>query len=248
MTSYDKIGNIVILKPDKKNKILAKKLLKQPSIETIVEKIGDIKGRLRTIKVKHLAGKKKLTTIHNENNCKFELDIEKCYFSPRQSNDRKLLASSIKKKQRILVMFAGIGAYPIVIYKNAGPKELTAVEISKACCKYFKKNIKLNNTTINLIQGDVKKKVTKNLGKFDVIVMTRPNLKTTFLEQALIVSKKNTKIYYHAFGRANELAGIKQQLVEEASKLRKKVKILKVIKAGEIAPYKFRYRIEIKVL
>jgi len=34
----------------------------------------------------------------------------------------------------------------------------------------------------------------------------------------------------------------------EADKLKRKIKILRVVKAGDIAPYKFRYRVEIKVL
>jgi hypothetical protein len=37
-------------------------------------------------------------------------------------------------------------------------------------------------------------------------------------------------------------------LKREAKELKKKIKILRVVKAGEIAPYKFRYRVEIKVL
>ena len=254
MPSHDIIGNIAIIKPvgTKTQKLsLAKKLLKQQNIKTVLEKASDVKGRLRTIKIKHLGGRKNLITEHKENNCIFKLNVESCYFSPRLSNDRKQVALKVKKKDKVLVMFSGIGVYPIVIYKLARPNKVTAVEISRECNKYFKENLKLNKIPKNRIiqiQGNVKKKVNSKLGKFDIIMMARPNLKTTFLNQALKVSKKGTKIFYHGFCRNNELKALKKELVDEAKKLKKKIKILRVVKAGEIAPYKFRYRIEINVL
>jgi len=257
MTSYDLIGNIAIIKSEQAGKSKtksqklaeAKKLLKQSNITTILEKTSDIKGRLRTIKTKHLAGEKTLITTHKENNSQFKLNVETCYFSPRQSNDRLTLAKKIKKSDNVLIMFSGIGAYPITIYKTKKPKQITAIEISRECNKYFKQNLALNKIpkeAIIQIQGDVKKKLPKK--KYTAIIMTRPNLKTTFLEQALKVSKKNTRIFYHGFCKNNELKDLKQKLTNEAKQLKRKIKITKTIKAGEIAPFKFRYRIEMKVI
>ena len=253
MADYDIIGNIAIIKSEGKtnNQKLkqAKELLKRPFIKTVLEKSTDIKGRLRTFKTKYVAGIKTLETIQSENNCKFKLNVETCYFSPRQGNDRKLIASKIKKKDNVLVMFSGIAAYPIVIYKTKKPNHITAIEISRECNKYAKENLKINKIPedkITLIQGDVKKKIPKS--KFDVIMMTRPNLKTTFLEQALQVSKKDTKIFYHGFCHQDDLNKLKQELLDEANKLKRKIKITKTAKAGDIAPYKYRYRFEIKVL
>ena len=58
MASYDIIGNIAIMKGDgmnKKQKLAhAKKLLKIPSVKTVLEKVGNVKGRLRTIKLKYI--------------------------------------------------------------------------------------------------------------------------------------------------------------------------------------------------
>ncbi|MFH1359330.1 MAG: hypothetical protein ABIH37_05565 [archaeon] len=259
MASYDIIGSIAIIKSEgktKKQKLeQAKHLLKQPSIKTIVEKATDVKGRLRTIKTKHIAGIKNLITVYKENNCSFKLNVETCYFSPRLSNDRKEVAKKIKISEKVLVMFAGVGPYPIVIYKLSKPREITAIEIGKDCCKYFKENLKLNKipeNKIKIIQGDVKKKITKQslkqLGKFDKIMMARPNLKNTFLEQALLVSKKNTIIFYHGFTHQDNLKDLTNQLEQEAKNLKRKIKITNITKAGDIAPFKYRYRIEIKVL
>jgi|TARA_B100001971_G_scaffold17488_2_gene13593 tRNA (guanine37-N1)-methyltransferase len=257
MADYDIIGSIAIIKSESKGKPKskarklkeAKQLLKQPNIKTVLEKSTDIKGRLRTFKTKHLAGDKNLITVHKENNSLLKLNVQTCYFSPRQSNDRKNLAKSIKKNQSVLVMFSGIGSYPIIIKKLANPKHITSIEISRECTKYAKENQKLNkikSTEYTIIQGDVKTKLPKN--KFDIIIMTRPNLKTTFLKQALSSAKKNTKIFYQAFSHEDNLKDLKQNLLDEAKQLKRKIKITKTVKAGIIAPNKYRYRLTINVL
>lgn len=255
MASYDIIGSIAIIKSEGKTKTQklkeAKELLKKQSIKTVLEKSTDIKGRLRTFKTKFIAGEKTLETIYKENDCRFKLNVETCYFSPRQSNDRKDMALKIKKSDNVLVMFSGISVYPIVIYKIKKPKHITAIELSRACNKYAKENLKLNKIPedkLTLIQGDVKKQIPKLKEKFDIILMARPNLKTTFLEQALKVSKKGTKIFYHGFCHQDKLAELKQSLIAEAESLNRKIKITETKKIGDIAPYKFRYRIEIRVI
>jgi len=256
MASYDIIGNIAIVKSEyngrkKSKRILlaeAKKLLKQNSIKTVLVKMGNVKGRLRIIKLKHVLGKKNFIADYKENNCRFKFDVRTCYFSPRLSNDRKEVAMKVKKKDRVLVMFSGVGVYPIIINKYKNPVKIIGVELGKECNKYARENLKINRMEeIELIQGDVKKKTKKGLGKFDVIMMARPNLKDSFLESALIVSKKGTRIFYHAFCRDNEIDNVCENLVNEAKDLKRKVRIQKKIFAGEIAPYKHRYRIEIIV-
>ena len=258
MTSYDILGDIAVIKGEEKGKkqtkkqklALAKKLLKGRGIKTVVEKSGNVKGRLRTIKVKHVAGEKNLIAIHKENNSVFKFDIEKCYFSSRLSNERKEIALKVKKEDRVLVMFAGVGIYPIVINKIKKPAKIVGVEIGKDCCKYFKENLKLNKMVgeIDIIQGDVKKKVNKKLGKFDVVVMARPNLSDSFLKQGFSVCKKGTRLFYYGFYNIDEEKEMIEMIKKQAKENKKQIKILKIVRAGDIAPYKFRYRVEIKVL
>ncbi len=252
---YDIIGNIVILKfPEgikKSEKInFAKKILNEKkSVKTIVEKSDKVKGRLRTIKTRHLAGKRNLIAEYFENNCRFKFNIETCYFSPRLSNERKEIFSQVKKNERVLVMFAGVGPYSIEIAKNSKAKEVYSIELGKECSKYASENVKLNKlNNIKLFQGDVKKiipKFFKEKIKFDRIIMPRPNLKDSFLKEAFLVIKNNGNIHYYAFGKDQEK--ILKLIKNQAKKYRKKIKILKVKKAGEIAPYKFRWRIDLKV-
>jgi len=255
MASYDIVGNIAVIKGEqggkKKSKAqklaLAKKLLKVLNIKTVVEKIGNVHGRLRVINVKHVAGEKNLIAKYKENNCVFKFDVKTCYFSPRLSGERKDIAGKIRKKDKVLVMFSGVGVYPVVIAKMK-QAQVTAIELGKDCNKYAKENVKLNYVdNINLIQGDVKKKVNSKLGKFDIVVMARPNLRESFLKQGLSACKKGGRIFYYGFCHVDEKKKMVEGLKQEAVGLGRRIKVIRVVKAGDIAPYKYRWRVEIRV-
>lgn len=260
MASYDLLGNIAIIKGEsngkRKTKVQkmreAKRLLKIPIIKTVLEKVGKVHGRLRSINTKFLAGEKNTIARHRENDCTFKFDVSTCYFSSRLSGERKMIAGKIKKKDKVLVMFAGVGVYPIVINKYVNPtNKIVGVELGKDCKKYALENLKLNKMVgeIEIIQGDVKRKVNKKgLGLFDVVIMARPNLKESFLKYGLSVCKKGSRIFYNGFGHIDDKKKMTDDLIEEAKKLGRKIKIMRVVKAGDIAPYKYRWRVEIKVL
>ncbi|MEM4271281.1 MAG: hypothetical protein QXO70_04275, partial [Candidatus Pacearchaeota archaeon] len=187
--------------------------------------------------------------------CVFKLDITSCYFSPRLASDRIYVANLVKKAKakKVLCMFSGVAPYPIIVGKIANPKEILAVELGKECCKYAEENVRRNKLEgiIKTIQGDVKRVIPKLVAKkekFDFIVMTRPNLKKSFFPYALKVAKKGTKFYYHGFSHESELQKLIDNLDKEAKKEKRKIKFLNIRKIGEIAPYKYRYGIEIKVL
>lgn len=83
---------------------------------------------------------------------------------------------------------------------------------------------------------------------FDRIVMARPNLKDSFLDVAFSVIKKGGVIHYYGFYPESEAGKLNELIKEEARKAGKKIKILDVRKAGDIGPYKFRYRADVKVM
>ncbi len=257
MANYDIIGNIAILKfqkgVKKEEKLrAARALLMIPAVKTVLEKTEKVSGRLRTIKTRHIAGKKNLVADYRESGCRFRFNVETCYFSPRLSNERIEVARMIKKGNKVLVMFAGAAPFSIIISKFAKPSKIVSIELGKECCKYAKENLRLNKiySGCEILQGDVKRiipKLAKEKEKFDVIVMPRPNLKETFLKDALLVAKKGTKIIYYGFSPESKREEMLDELQREAKKLKRKIKILRVELAGDIAPYEHRYRIEISV-
>ncbi|MFZ5955171.1 MAG: class I SAM-dependent methyltransferase [Nanoarchaeota archaeon] len=257
MVPFDIIGDIAILKFSEgtnlnEKKIIAQDFLKEfKNIKTILEKSEKIKGRLRIAKTTFIAGEDKRETIYVENNCRFKLNVDETYFSPRLANQRQKLSEDLtkratKNKNKILVMFAGVAPFPIIIAKkmnsNGKKSEIISNEINKKASKYAEENVKLNKLEnyIKVVQCDAKKLPLrlkeKNLQEeFDFIVMPRPNLKETFLDTAFKLSKAGTIFYYYGFGE-------KQDVFKEIKeKLENRIGRIEIEKAGEIAPYKFRW-------
>ena len=257
--AFDILGNIAIVnfskgfKAKEKQKFAEKILKENESIRTVLEKVGKVKGRLRKIETKHLAGEKTKEVLYRENGCVFRFNVDSTYFSPRLSNERKDIASKIKKNEKVLVMFSGIGPFSCAIAKLSKAKKVYSNEINRQANKYGKMNIDLNNlrNKIEMLNGDVKKvaeALRKKEEKFDVIVMPRPNLKESFLKWAFMLSKKGTRIYYYGFSKCSEKDKFLQEIKNEAKKAGKKIKILKVKVAGAVAPFKIRLRVDLIVL
>jgi len=188
--------------------------------------------------------------LYKENNCVFRFNVDKTYFSPRLSNERKEIAEKIKKGDEVFVMFAGVAPFSIVIAKNSQAEKVYSNELNREANKYGEMNIELNKVKdkVELIPGDIKKVVEKINKKFDVIVMPRPQLKDIFLESAFKLSKKGTRIFYYDFCGIDETNSIVEKVKKESLRAKKKIKILKVKKAGEIAPYKIRVRVDFQIL
>jgi tRNA (guanine37-N1)-methyltransferase len=251
-TSFDIIGNIAILPLFTENswKLARKIMAGNKNIKSVYMKIGKIKGRLRRNHLKFVAGEKNLETIHRESGCKFKLDVEKCYFSPRLSNERIDICKQVKKGERVLVMFSGVGPFSIVIAKNSRAGEVYGVELNKIAAKYAQENITLNRLkNCFAIQGDVKKIVPKLKMKFDRIVMARPQLKDDFLDCALKASKKNSLIHFYDFLHEEEMPEAALEKIKSGcKKAKKKFKIIGWKKALEIGPRKWRVRVDFKIL
>lgn len=260
--SFDIFGNIALVKFDKEinikdKKNFANKLLKDnKSVKTVLEKKGKFKGRLRKQETKHLAGLKTKEALYRENGCVFRLNIDSVYFSPRLSNERREVSQKIKKGEEVLVMFAGVSPYSVVIAKNSLARMVYSNEINKEANKYSRLNAELNKVKNRIIflDGDIKRiapRLAKQKKKFDVIVMPRPQLKEAFLKEAFTLSKTGklgTRIFYYDFCKEEEINSVVERVKKEAKKSNKRIKILKVKKAGEIAPYKYRIRIDFRVL
>ncbi len=251
----DQIGDIGIINFHKKHSwvrkwLKAKRILKEnKNLNTVVEKRGQIKGELRTFKTRHLAGDRTKTTTHKENNCLFYMDIEKTYFSPRLANERKIISKEVlklvkkKKNPKILVMFAGVGPYPICIAKllkkNKIKAKIYSNELNKEANRFAKKNVRLNKVDdyIEFVNGDANRLPKELRGeKFDVILMPRPNIEDTFLGVAMKLAKKGAKVFYHGFGTEGEVL---EEIKRDGGK---KIGKIKIRKAGDIAPFKYRWQ------
>ncbi len=253
---HDIIGNIAIVKfgrdtkESEKKKFASDFLKKNENVITVLEKTGKFKGRLRTQRTKYLAGEKNKEVLYKENGCIFRLNVDSCYFSPRLASERKEIAEQVMKGENILVLFGGVAPYAIVIAKLGKASRIVSVELGRECNKYAEMNIRLNKVQdrIKLIQGDARKKLKLIRDKFDRIIMARPNLKDNFLDAAFPKIKKGGIMHYYGFYSEDDIGRLKELILDEALKVRKKIRILRFKKAGEIGVRRYRYRVDIKIL
>ncbi|MFH1290810.1 MAG: methyltransferase domain-containing protein [Nanoarchaeota archaeon] len=254
MANYDVIGNVVIVKFKREEKLKdkkkwAEKFLKEHKQVRTVLKEGKFKGRLRTKSTKHVAGERTKEVLYRENGCLFRFNVDTCYFSPRLSTERKELAGKVKKGEDVLVMFGGVAPFAVVMSKMSKARRVVSVEISRACNKYAKENIKRNKLmNVEVIQGDVRKRVPEVKEKFDRVVMARPRLRDSFLDVGFRAVKKGGVIHYYGFYPENEKKELIEMVKKEAKVARKKIRILKVKKAGEVGTKKYRWRVDLKVM
>src|SRR3989338_2711519 len=167
--SYDFFGSVVLAKfpkesslKDRKN--FAEEIMKNnPGVKTVLEKTGKFKGRLRKQETKFILGEKTKEVLYRENGCVFRFNIDSTYFSPRLSNERKEIASKIKKGDDVLVMFSGVAPFSIVIAKNSKAEKVFSNEINKEANKYAKLNIELNKVKnkVILLSGNIKNVANK---------------------------------------------------------------------------------------
>jgi len=254
-SSFDMIGKIIIFSDfpkqlSKKEKIIGSEILKNYThIESIFKKIKKYSGKFRTPKLKLISGKNNKETIHKESNVRLKLNVEKIYFSPRLSEERKRIFKQVKNNETILVMFSGCAIYPIVIAKNTNSKEIYGIEINPTAHKYALENIKLNEleNKIKLFLGDVKKVMPKINKKFDRIIMPLPKEAENFLNLALDKIKKNGKIHFYSFSEENNYGKLKKIINEECKKKKKRCKIMNIVKCGQFSPGVNRVCVDFKV-
>ena len=252
-TSMDVIGTIAIIEiPDelkKQEKTIAKQMLESNNqIKTILKK-GKHEGIFRTQTLTWLAGEKTKEAEYKENNVTLKLDVEKVYFSPRQSNERKRIFQQVKKGEEVLVMFSGCSPFTCTIAKNSEAKQVTGVEINPTGHNYALQNIlsnKLNNTSVFL--GDVRSIIPRLDRKYDRIIMPLPKTAEKFLDVALNASKKGTIIHLYNFRHEDNFKESTDAIKEACKKAKKKCRIIRTVKCGQHAPRTYRICVDFKIL
>ena len=256
-SSFDLVGDILIFNDfpvelKKKEKIIGNTILNNfKNIKTIKKKSKKYSGKYRTPSLKIIAGKRKKTTLHKENNIRLRVNPETAYFSSRTSTERKRIFQLIKPNESVLVMFSGIAPLPITISKNSKAKEIYAVEINPRAHAFAEENLKLNKiNNIKLFQGDVKAILPKIKKKFNRIIMPLPKSAEDFLELALTKIKKNGTIHLYSFLNLDDSKIVKERktLIKQiCTKAKKRCKFLRIVRCGQFSPQEFRVCFDIKI-
>ncbi|MEK6901123.1 MAG: class I SAM-dependent methyltransferase family protein [Nanoarchaeota archaeon] len=249
------VGDILIIEipPELKQKehLIAEAYLQVTKhIQTVVKKEYMHTGEFRTRKVRILAGKLTKETIHHESGVKLKLHVEKTYFSSRSGHERLRLAQQVKKGELILVMFSGVGPYPLVLARNTEAKKIYGIELNPFAHYYAVQNVELNNLSSKVIimEGDVRTLIPKLKQTFDRIIMPLPKTGEEFLPVAFSKAKRGTIIHLYSFLPETEIVKYARHLREKCKQLGHPVRLLRNVKCGQFSPGTFRVCFDMKML
>lgn len=252
--AFDIIGDTALVEAatiSEARKMAKKIMLQHKHIKSAWLKVGGHTGKLRIQKLKWVSGEKRTTTTHKENGILLKLDITKTYFSPRQATERKRVYGQVKKPEIILVMFSGIGPFTVSMAKNTPAAAVYGVELNKSAHKFAAENAKLNKVEgkIKLFCGDVRKIVPQLKQKFDRIIMPLPKEAESFLDVAFAAAKKGAVIHFYDFEKEEDIPSAAVAKAAAASTAaKKKIRILDVVKCGQLAPRAYRVCVDFKIV
>jgi tRNA G37 N-methylase Trm5 len=114
-----------------------------PTIETVVSKVGQVSGPFRTYDLDILAGPPRTQTTLVEHGLKVALDVATCYWCTRLSGERQVLLSEIQSHQVVADVFCGVGTLCMLANRD---KQCTilANDWNPSAMEFFHKNIESN--------------------------------------------------------------------------------------------------------
>ena len=115
---------------------------KNPSISTVINKVGKIDNVYRTYEMEILAGEENYNVEHKEGNVKFQFDLRKTYWSSRLQNERDRVLKLLEKNQVLCDAFCGVG--PLALRACKKGVKVYANDLNPDAYEYLNNNIKLN--------------------------------------------------------------------------------------------------------
>ena len=245
--SYDVVGDIaiIIIPPEleKKEKVIGDALLKiRKNVKVVAKRHGNYGGEFRTIPLKIIAGEKRKETEYKEHGVRFFLNPEEVYFSVRSNNERKRLASRVQAGETVLVMFSGIGAFPLVIAKNSSALEIIGIEKNKIAHDFAIKSLGANKKIKNVtfFEGDVVDVIPTLARKFDRIAMPLPQTGEMYLQAAISCLKKNGWLHFYDFQQEGAFADSIKKIEIACKNTSRTVITSEVVICGHSAPKTYR--------
>ena len=211
VSAFDQIGNIIIVRiPDSllsKKELIGKTLLREVKIaKSVFYQSSAVEGDFRTRKLELLAGEDSTETIYRESGCRFIVDVEKAFFSPRLSTERARIANLVNDGETILNMFAGVGMFSIMAAKTKRCK-VYSIDVNPVASRLCEKNIESNKLCgeVISINGDAREIINDTLDNIsDRTLMLLPERSDEFLDVAIRATKNDGVLHYYSHIHADK--------------------------------------------
>jgi tRNA (guanine37-N1)-methyltransferase len=255
-SAFDQIGDIIIVRiPDSllsKKKIIGKTLLDQvKTAKSVFYQSSSVEGDFRTRDLEILAGVDKTETEYKEFGCRFIVDVEKAFFSPRLSTERDRIAELVQDGEIVINMFGGVGMFSIIAAKR---KKCTVynIDINPIAAKLCEKNIRLNKKLVGKvvsIHGDAAKIIEEQFrDQGDRVLMLLPERSDEFLNSAILATKSNGIIHYYSHIHADkksQAAKLSEKHYLDTTPIKSKILNSKIVRA--VGPRYYQTVVDVRI-
>ena len=254
-SAFDQIGDIIIVRiPDSllsKKKIIGETLLEQvKTAKSVFYQSSSVEGDFRTRDLEILAGVDKTETEYKEFGCRFIVDVEKAFFSPRLSTERDRIAELVQDGEIVINMFGGVGMFSIIAAKR---KKCTVynIDINPIAAKLCEKNIELNKLAgrVISIHGDAAQIIEEQLSdQGNRVLMLLPERSDEFLNSAILATKSNGIIHYYSHIHADEksqAAKLSEKHYLDITPIKSKILNSKIVRA--VGPRYYQTVVDVRI-
>lgn len=221
------------------------------NVASILVKESKRVGELRLRNYRLVAGDTNTEVVHKESGSVFKLDPRKVYFSPRECGERERIESKVNYGENILVMFSGVGPFPIRIAKKHKQIRVIAVELNPYAHNFCVENIHLNRVgdRVKAILGDVKN-ICPQFGKiFTRIIMPLPKGAYRFLNVAVPLMRGGGVLHFYHWASEPDLFAQAENLINSAAEENgRSVEILERVKVSQFSPRVWKIRVDAQIL
>jgi tRNA (guanine37-N1)-methyltransferase len=221
------------------------------NVSSVLSKESERLGEFRTRNLRLVAGDPDTEVMHRESGCYLKLDPRKVYFSPRESAERDRIAAKVVRGESVLVMFSGVGPFPIRITKRERSVKVTAVEVNPHAHNYCVENIHLNKvgSQVDPKLGDVRI-VCPEIGEtFNRILMPLPKGAYKFLDVAIPLLRDGGVIHFYHWASKEDLFSKAEKFVAEAAdNLGRGSLIIERRRVSQYSPNVWKIRVDARIM
>ncbi len=246
---YDVIGDIAVIQIPSEIEHRTEDIIwglrkVHPFLKVIARK-GFHKGAFRIRGYSIVWGEKRLETVHKENGVWVKVDLSKAFFNPRMKGERYRLAQLVRDGERILIPFAGVLPYALVIARYRRVK-ITAIELNREAYKLGLENIELNREKlkgeIEFIHGDAFK-LLPELPTYDRVISPTPRGVDAL---RLTLEKANGWLHYYDFVHEERVDAFRRRIIGECRRLGRGCSV-RIKKVSDFKPHVFKVCADVEI-
>lgn len=198
--SFDVIGGVIVIK-------LAEELVPfsdeigramteaYKGVRTVAVDEG-VKGEFRVRKLLVIYGDESLRTVHRAHGVSLEVDLSKCYFSPRIATETWRIAEQVEQNEVVVDMFSGVGPFALTIAKHAKPAQMYAIDSNPHAIRYLEKNIARNKVLNVRAILDDSRAAMERIGRVSRVIIDLPHSSMDYFVPAVRSVEKGFVHYY----------------------------------------------------